>query len=69
VRLISVTALNLTDRLETYEQVDLLSPGQPAADAKQERLEQTMDAIRRKYGAKAISFGQGEVGISHLEEE
>ena len=69
VRLLSVTATHLTDRLETYEQVDLLSPGQPAADAKQERLEQTMDAIRRKYGAKAISFGQGEVGISHLEEE
>ena len=57
VRLLSVTALNLTDRWETYEQVDLFSPQQPVLDKKRERLEQAMDAIREKYGANAIAFG------------
>ncbi len=59
LRLLSVTALELTDRWETYEQVDLFAPQQPALDAKRERLEQTMDAIRRKYGSQAITFGEG----------
>ena len=36
VRLISVTALALTDRLETYEQVDLFAPHRPAEDGKRE---------------------------------
>ena len=59
VRLISVTALNLTDQLETYEQVDLFSPGQRLPDEKLERLERSLDAIREKYGGKAISYGDG----------
>ena len=57
VRLLSVTALDLTDRWETYEQVDLFASQQPAIDEKRERLEQAMDAIRGKYGDKAITFG------------
>lgn len=65
VRLLNVTALALTDSLETYEQADLFAPGRPAEDAKRERLEQAMDAIRRKYGGGAISYG----GISGLVDE
>lgn len=54
VRLISVTALELTGRLETYEQADLFAP--PPAE-RREHLEQTVDTIRRKFGSAAISFG------------
>lgn len=59
IRLISVTALDLTDRLETYEQVDLFSPGRSPRDEKREKLEQALDAIRKKYGGKSISYGDG----------
>ena len=58
LRLLSVTALDLTDRWETYEQVDLFTPNQPAIDNRRERLEQTMDNIRAKYGSNAIAFGE-----------
>ena len=58
VRLISVTALDLTDRLETYEQEDLFTPAQPQINARQERLEQAMDSIRRRFGGKAIAYGE-----------
>lgn len=57
LRLLSVTALSLTDRLETYEQVSLFVPQQSAGEAKLERLEETVDAIRKKYGGKAIAYG------------
>ena len=58
VRLISVTALDLTDQWETYEQEDLFSPAQSRQDQRQERLERAMDAIRAKYGRQVISFGE-----------
>lgn len=58
IRLISVTALALTDRLETYEQLDLLAPQRTEENAKLERLESAVDAIRKKYGSQAISFGE-----------
>ena len=57
VRLIGVTALHLTDQLETYEQTDLFSTLEPPRSEKQERLEQAMDRIRQKYGSSAIAFG------------
>ena len=57
LRLLSVTALSLTDRLETYEQVSLFVPQQSAGEAKLEKLEETVDAIRKKYGGKAIVYG------------
>ena len=71
VRLISVTALDLTDQWETYEQEDLLSPAAPALDRRQERLERTMDDIRRRYGSKAIAYGEaaGEGMTLHEEDE
>ncbi|MDE7260863.1 MAG: DNA polymerase IV [Oscillospiraceae bacterium] len=62
VRLLNVTALALTDGLETYEQADLFAPQQPVEDKKHERLELAMDAIRKKYGGGAISYG-GAAGL------
>ena len=68
VRLLSVTALALTDGLETYEQTDLLAPRQSEAYDKQERLEQAVDGIRKKYGGGAISFGEAAGQTVHKEE-
>ena len=66
IRLISVTALDLTDTRETYEQTDLFAPDQPALDERRERLEQAVDNLRAKYGRQIISFGEGTAGpLSH----
>ena len=67
IRLINVTALSLTDKLETYEQLDLLAPQRPEENAKLERLESAIDHIRKKYGGQAISFG--EVSGKDMDEE
>ena len=71
VRLISVTALDLTDQWETYEQEDLFSPAQSRQDMRQEKLEQAMDSIRRRFGGKAIAYGEssGETVYDPNEEE
>lgn len=71
VRLISVTALDLTDQWETYEQEDLFSPAQSRQDQRQEKLEQAMDSIRRRFGGKAIAYGEssGETVYDPNEEE
>ncbi len=63
VRLLSVTALHLTDRAETYEQLDLFA-APPRAQEKQEAVEGAMAKIREKYGKGAISYAklQGNLG-------
>ena len=58
IRLINVTALALTDRRETYEQLDLLAPQRSEENAKLERLESAIDSLRKKYGSQVISFGE-----------
>ena len=57
IRLISVTAIQLTEAAETYEQEDLFARPAQANREKQEKIEQTMDAIREKFGSGAIAFG------------
>jgi len=57
VRLLSVTALYITDSADSYQQLDLLAGDTTARDRRQEQLESAMDAIRGKYGRDAISFG------------
>ena len=57
VRLLSVTALYITDSADSYQQMDLLAGDATARDRRQEQLESAMDAIRGKYGRDAISFG------------
>ena len=71
VRLISITALRLTDRWETYEQEDLFSPSAPIQERRQEKLEQVMDNIRRRYGTRAITYGEtaGDALSLHENEE
>ncbi len=58
VRLLSVTAIHLTDRQETFEQLDLLDAS-PAAQEKQEAVEGAMARIREKYGKDAIAYAKG----------
>ena len=65
IRLLSVTALALTDAQETYEQTDLFAPQQEAGDARRENLERAVDAIRKKYGGKAISYGEVSDRVLH----
>ena len=59
VRLLSVTALYITDSADSYQQMDLLAGDAPLRDQRQEQLESAMDAIRGKYGRDAITFGRG----------
>ena len=68
VRLLSVTALALTDAVETYEQTDLFTPQQPVENARRERLELAVDGIRQKYGGGAISYGEAADHLTHGEE-
>lgn len=55
VRALTVTAQNLIPADQTGEQLDLLSPGAPPQREKVERIERTMDGIRKRYGKEVIS--------------
>ena len=58
VRMLTVTALYITDSADSFQQLDLLeAPAVSRQQEKQEKLERTMDAIRGKYGRGSISFG------------
>ena len=57
IRLLGVTAINLTEAPETYEQMDLLSGSKTKQNEKQEKVEKAMDAIRARFGSAAISYG------------
>ena len=60
IRLLSVTALYITESADSYQQLDLLAGDAPLRDQRQEQLESAMDAIRGKYGRDAIAFGHRE---------
>ena len=60
IRLLSVTALYITESADSYQQLDLLAGDAPLRDQRQEQLESAMDAIRGKYGKDAIAFGHRE---------
>lgn len=60
VRMLTVTALYITDSAESYEQLDLLGASKQQRNEKLERLESAMDSIRDKYGRDAIAFGTHE---------
>ncbi len=57
VRLLSVTAIHLTDKEETYEQLDLLGTP-PETQEKQEAVEGAMAKIREKYGKDSIFYAK-----------
>lgn len=53
IRMLTVTALNLTDGTGA-RQLSWLEP-EPQSDEKREKLEQSLDAIRKKYGKASIA--------------
>lgn len=67
IRLISVTAIHLTMEKDAYEQVDLFSPSHGPKQDKQEKIEEAMDAIRSKYGIRAISYGTSDREIGKIQ--
>lgn len=70
IRLISITGIHLTNEMEE-EQISLFEQ-QNQNRKKQENVERAMDAIRKKYGGRAITFGgviNNDIGIECKEEE
>ena len=67
IRLLSVTAIYLTEDAQTYQQLDLL--GTPSeAQEKQEKVESAIDALRRKYGANVIAYGTPKQDLGRVRE-
>lgn len=63
IRLLSVTALHLTEEAQSYRQLDLLGTDDTQQE-KQEAVESAMDALRKKFGRSVISYGTAEDNIS-----
>lgn len=60
VRALTVTAQNLQDQADAFEQTSLFSSDQAVPTrAKQAQLDAAMDTIRAKYGKKAIQISAG----------
>ena len=58
IRMLTVTAIYITQQAESYRQMDLLgAQSGHAHDEKQEKLEAAMDGIRQKYGKTSIAYG------------
>lgn len=57
IRALTVTAIHLSPEGESYEQASLFDPTAGQRNARQEKLESAMDAIRKKYGGSAIVYG------------
>ena len=60
IRMLTVTTLHITESAESFEQLDLLGAGRAVSDARQEKLESAVRAIRDKFGDGSITFGSGE---------
>ena len=45
-----------------FGQEDLFAPAQSRQDQRQEKLEQAMDSIRRRFGGRAIAYGGSAAG-------
>jgi DNA polymerase-4 len=55
IRSLTITAMNIIGDVEEIEQLSFLEDS--SKWEKQEKIEKTMDAIRGKYGKKALSMG------------
>lgn len=55
IRMLTVTAIRLLPPDASYEQMNLFGTGE---DMRREKLENTMDGIRGKFGIDAIQFGK-----------
>lgn len=70
VRALTVTAQNLQDQADAFEQVSLFSQAEEVPDrTKQAQLETAMDAIRAKYGKNAIRFSAGAQLLRRADDE
>lgn len=56
IRALTVTAQNLQDQAEAWEQISLFRPSESPTRQRQAHLETAMDSIRAKYGKDAINF-------------
>ena len=63
IRLLSVTALHLTEEAQSFRQLDLSGTDEKTQE-KQEAVESAMDTLRRKFGRGAISYGVSEESLS-----
>ena len=63
IRLLSVTALHLTEEAQSFRQLDLLGTDEKTQE-KQEAVESAMDTLRRKFGRGVISYGVSEDSLS-----
>ena len=57
IRALTVTAIHLVQEGEAYEQVDLFTSAAAPKKEKQEKLENAMEKIRKKYCNQSIIFG------------
>lgn len=57
IRMLTVTALHPVQTAEYNEQLNLFAPAASEKNEKLEKVETTMDQIRSKFGASAISYG------------
>lgn len=68
IRALTVTAQNLQNQADAFEQTSLFPTAEPMLHSKQAQLETTMDSIRAKYGKHAIRFSNG-ICLLHRETE
>lgn len=62
IRMLTLTAIHLTEEGDAWQQEDLFLPSYP--QGREEKLELAMDSIRGKFGQDAIRFG-----ASHIKKE
>lgn len=68
IRLLGVTAAELYDADESFHQVSFFAEEQN--NDRQEKIEDTMAVLRKKYGRQVVSFGHsahGDLGLDELE--
>ncbi len=70
IRMLTVTALHITEETESYQQMDLLqAKSDRQQNEKREKLEKTMDDIREKFGRGSIAYGTRVDKLIRNEEE
>lgn len=67
IRLLSVTAIHLTQDAQSYQQLDFLQTSN-AQQEKQEKVEQAMDKLRQKYGSNVIAYGTQHRNLGNVRE-
>lgn len=70
IRMLTVTALYITEEAESYQQLDLLQSGSVRKqNDKREKLEKAMDGIREKFGHGSIAYGTPKNDLLRQDEE